>query len=134
MDKIQEEIWNWVLEMNRKWTEEKKAEELKNYFHKNMVAITPTDSKIIEGGEKCVAGWKNFADNSVIHFWRELEPKIQVYGEGKFAVVSYYFEMSYDMNGKTTDMKGRDMLALVKENGKWQMVSDQFSPMPKEQV
>jgi len=130
MDKIQKEILELIQEMNRKWTVEKNADELKNYFHKDMVAITATDQKRIEGGEKCVAGWKSFSENTKIHFWKESEPKIQVYGEDKFAIVTYYFDMSFDMGGQTINMKGRDMFSLINENGKWLVVADQYSQFP----
>jgi hypothetical protein len=130
MNQIQEQIWQTIQEMNRKWTVENKADELKNYFHKDMVAITATDQKRIEGGEKCVAGWKNFSENTKIHFWNESEPKIQVYGKDKFAIVTYYFDMSFDMGGQTINMKGRDMFSLINENGKWLIVADQYSQFP----
>lgn len=130
MDKAQEQIWKFIQEMNRKWTVENNADELKNYFHKDMVAISPTDQKRIEGRENCVASWKNFSENAKIHFLKESEPKIQVYGGGKFAIVTYYFDMSFDMGGKTIKMKGRDMFSLVNENGKWLVVADQFSSSP----
>lgn len=130
MDKTQEQIWKVIQEMNRKWTVENNADELKNYFHKDMVAITPTNQERIEGREKCVAGWKNFIKNAKIHLWKESEPKIQVYGKDEFAIVTYYFDMSFDMGGRTVNMKGRDMFSLVNENGKWLIVADQFSPSP----
>ena len=130
MNKIQKQIWEMIQEMNRKWTVENNADELKNYFHKDMVAITPTDLKRIEGGENCVAGWKGFSQNAKIHFFKESEPKVQVYGDGKFAIVTYYFDMSFDMGEQTINMKGRDMFSLVNENGKWLIVADQFSQFP----
>jgi len=132
MDKIQEQIWKVIQEMNRKWTVENNADELNRYFHKDMVAITPTDQKIIEGGANCVAGWKNFSENTKIHFWKESEPKIQVYGNGKFSIVTYYFDMSFTMDGQTIQMKGRDMFSLAKENNKWWIVADQFSQFPNQ--
>ena len=95
-----------------------------------MVAVTPTDLRRIERGGNCVAGWKKFAENTKIHFWKESEPKVQIYGEGKFAIVTYYFDMSFDMDGQTINMKGRDMFSLVNENGKWLIVADQFSQFP----
>jgi hypothetical protein len=130
MNKTQEQIWAVIQEMNRKWTVENNADELKNYFHKDMVAITATDSKRIEGGENCVASWKSFADNAKIHSWKESEPKVQVYGDDKFAIVTYYFNMSFDMGGQTISMKGRDMFVLIKKNDKWLVVADQFSQFP----
>jgi len=44
--------------------------------------------------------------------------------------MSYYFDMIYDVKGKKTNYKGRDMIVLVKENEKWLIVADQFSPSP----
>ncbi|MDP3684020.1 MAG: nuclear transport factor 2 family protein [Ignavibacteria bacterium] len=130
MDKIQKQIWEVIQEMNRKWTVENKVDELKNYFHEKMVAITPTDLNRIEGGENCVDGWKKFAENTKLHFWKEFDPKVQVYGDGKFAIVTYYFDMSFDMANQTINMKGRDMFALINENEKWFIVADQFSQIP----
>lgn len=49
-----------------------------------------------------------------------------------FAIVTYYFDMSFQMNGQTINMKGRDMFSLVKENNKWWIVADQFSQYPNQ--
>jgi hypothetical protein len=130
MNKTQEQIWTTIQEMNRKWTIENNADALKDYFHKDMVAITATDNKRIEGGENCVAGWKGFSESTKIHFFKETEPKVQVYGDDKFAIVTYYFDMSFDMGGQTINMKGRDMFSLINENGKWLVVADQYSAFP----
>ncbi|MBI3599068.1 MAG: nuclear transport factor 2 family protein [Nitrospinae bacterium] len=129
--KIKEEVWRTIQALNRAWAADGKPDELKNYFHSNMVAITCTDRERIEGGDACVAGWKAFSEAAKIHYWKEIAPKVQLYGNGKFAVVTYYWEMSYEMNGKTVKSEGRDMFALVNENGKWQAVADQFSPYPQ---
>jgi len=61
---------------------------------------------------------KSSAKSSKINSWEEISPKIQPYGDGKFAVVTYYFDMSFDLGGQTINMKGRDMFSLVNENGK----------------
>ncbi|MBI3398969.1 MAG: nuclear transport factor 2 family protein [Deltaproteobacteria bacterium] len=129
--KIKQEVWQIVQALNRAWAVEGRADELKNYFHKDMVAITCTDRERIEGGDACAAAWKAFADAAKIHYWKEISPKVQIYGSGKFAVATYYWEMSYQMNGQTVKADGRDMFALVNENGKWMIVADQFSPYPQ---
>jgi hypothetical protein len=36
------------------------------------------------------------------------------------------------MGGRTFKLEGRDMFSLVKEDGRWRVVSDQFSPYPQE--
>lgn len=123
-------VWQTVHVMNQAWAVKGDVDELKNYFHKDMVAITPTIRERLEGMDACIAGWKVFVNSTKIHYWKENDPKVQIYGNGKFAVVTYYFDMAFDMNGQTIKMGGRDMLALVEENGRWWVVADQFSPYP----
>ena len=128
--KIKEEVWATIQALNRLWTVEKRAEGLKDYFHERMVAITPTDRLRREGGRACVAGWKGFTEAATIHHWKEIDPQIELFGNGAFAVVTYYFDMSFTMGGQRIDLGGRDMFFFVKESGRWWVVADQFSPNP----
>lgn len=130
MNEIQKKVWQTILEMNKLWTVDNKAEELVNYFHANMVAITPSDKFRREGQSSCVAGWKGFTDMAKINYWKEIDPRIDVYGNGLFAIVTYKFEMSFEINAQTIEMSGRDMFSLVKENNKWWIVADQYSATP----
>ena len=91
---IEKEILDFIRRLNDCWTKGNPAD-LNNYFHHNMVAITPTDKKRLEGRDACVAGWTNFAQNARIHHWKESGHKVQVYGVA--AVVTYYFDISFDM-------------------------------------
>jgi hypothetical protein len=128
---IKQEVWETVKDLNALWTTGGKPEELINYFHKDIVAITPSERKRLEGQDACVAGWKAFADAATTHYFNETDPDIRLFGDGGFAIVTYYFDMSFDMGGRNIKMKGRDMLSLVKEDGKWWVVADQFSPCPQ---
>jgi hypothetical protein len=128
--KIKQDVWKAVQALNGLWTVEGRADDLADYFHQNMVAVTPTDRLRLEGGAACVAGWKAFSEAAKIHYWKEIDPKIDLFGDGAFAVVTYYFDMSFDMGGRTVTMGGRDMMSLVKEDGRWWVVGDQFSPYP----
>ena len=47
--------------MNRVWTVDRQPDRLAEFFHRDMVAVTPTDRHRIEGRQACVAGWKGFA-------------------------------------------------------------------------
>lgn len=126
-DPVKQEVWQTLRALNDAWTKGNPSD-LKNYFHKNMVAITAMDRERREGRDACFAGWNSFAKAARIHFWKELDPKIQMYGNT--AVVTYYFDMSFDMGGQTINLDGRDMFVFVKEDGKWWAVADQFSPYP----
>lgn len=124
---VQREIWATLRALNDAWTQGN-PDNLAQYFHSNMVAITATERHRISGGTACVASWKSFAMSTRIHHWREIDPVIHVYGDA--AVVAYDFDMSFDMNGQTIQMGGRDMYFFTKEAGRWWAVADQFSAYP----
>lgn len=126
-DPTKQEIWTTVRAMNDAWTRGN-PDDLKRFFHPDMIAITPTDRNRLEGGAACIAGWKAFSKTARIHRWEELDPIINVFNNA--AVVAYNYDMSFDMNDQTINMVGRDMLFFVKENGAWWAVADQFSPYP----
>ena len=126
-DPVEREIWATLRALNDAWTQGR-PDLLANYFHARMIAITPVDRLRRDGAVACVAGWKGFADVARIFRWQEFDPLIQVYGDA--AVASYYYEIDYEMGGQRTVQSGRDLFFLVRENGRWQVVADQFSPYP----
>lgn len=123
-DPVKQEVWGTVRAMNDTWTKGN-PDDLVEFFHRDMVAITATDRKRLDGGAACIAAWKGFANAARIHYWKELDPVINVYGNS--AVVACYFEMSFDMGGETVNLGGRDTFFFVKEEGKRWAVADQFS-------
>ena len=126
-DPIQQEIWATVRALNDAWTKGS-PDDLVHFFHRDMMAITPTDRHRREGASACVAGWKGFAEATRIHHWEELDPAIHVYSDA--AVVAYDYDISFDMNGQTIHTQGRDMYFFIKENNRWWAVADQFSSFP----
>ncbi|MBU3917648.1 nuclear transport factor 2 family protein [bacterium] len=122
-----QKAWETVQQLNRTWTIKGDIEQLKHFFHDDMVAFTPMNNERLEGKEACFQGWKGFHDTCEIVSWIEREPLVQLYGNGTFAVVTYYYDIVFEMNGKKFQESGRDMFSLVKENGNWLAVADQFS-------
>lgn len=126
-DPVKQEVWSTLRALNDAWTKGD-PDDLAAYFHENMVAVTATDRERLTGRNACLESWKRFAQAARIHRWTELEPQIQLYGNT--AVVTYYFDMAFDMGGRTVELDGRDMFVFVHENGRWWAVADQFSPYP----
>ena len=123
-DARKEEVWAFVRALNDAWTKEK-GERMADYFHSRMVAVTPVDRLRRKGADKCIEGWRRFAQSSTIHSWREDDPDIELFGDA--AVVTYYYVMDVTMGANRLTLTGRDMLTLVKEDGRWWLVADQFS-------
>ena len=122
------EVWQTVVAMNRAWTTGR-VDELRDYFHVDMVAITPTDRDRLEGRVACIAAWAAFVEKANILDWKERDPKITVFEENA-AVVTHYYEAKVEMGGKLVELSGRDMFFMVKEAGRWWAVADQFSGDP----
>lgn len=123
----EDEAAAFVKALNETWTKGA-AHELDHYFHPHMVAITATDRDILRGRQACLASWETFSRAATIHQWTERDMDVKVHGDT--AVVTYYFDMSFDIQVRTIRLGGRDMFVLVKENGRWWAVADQFSPFP----
>ncbi len=120
-------VWDTLRALNDCWTKGN-PDDLVDYFHPQMIAITATDRHRREGSAACIAGWKGFAEMATIHHWREVDPVIHLYGDS--AVVAYDFDMAFTINGQRIEMGGRDMFFFVRENGRWWAVADQFSAYP----
>lgn len=127
---VERELWATVRALNAAWTEGR-PEELSHYFHPDMLAITATERHRIEGGSACIAAWRAFADMAHIHFWQELDPAIRIFGDA--AVAAYDFDMAFDVGAETVNMAGRDMFFLIRQEGRWRVVADQFSSYPNQE-
>lgn len=126
-DPTQAEVWAALRTLNDAWTRGDPAR-LADCFHANMVAIAATERLRLVGRAACVASWTAFTAAARIQRWREIDPLVQIYGNT--AVVTYYFDMACEMNGRVVELGGRDMFVFVKENGRWWACADQFSPYP----
>ncbi len=79
-DPTQQEIWATLRALNDAWTQGDPAR-LADYFHRDMIALTPVDRLRRHGAASCIAGWQDFAESTRIHSWREIEPLIRVFGD-----------------------------------------------------
>lgn len=126
-DPTQREIWATLRALNDAWTLGDPAR-LAEYFHRDMIAITPVDRLRREGASACIAGWTGFAESTRILNWQEIDPLIRVFGDA--AVVSYYYEIRFEVGGQIIEQDGRDLFFFIRENGRWWSVADQFSGYP----
>ncbi len=127
-DAAAREAWAFVRQVNDAWTRAD-GSKLSEYFHPRMVAVVPNARERLVGGAACVAGWKHFAATVEIREWREIEPRVEVFGAA--AVVTYEYELRGRTGGQEVVLKGRDMLTLAREEDRWWVVADQFSPFPE---
>ena len=60
-DPVHQEVWATLRAVNDAWTQGH-PDDLADYFHARMIAVTPVDRLRRDGAAACVAGWKSFAD------------------------------------------------------------------------
>ena len=125
-----EAAWETIQTLNRLWTADDRPEELARFFHERMIAVVPQEAAPKLGRLACVAGWSGFCRMARIHSWEESEPHIELYAQGLCAVVSYTFAIEFTIGTTRFYQKGRDLFTLVFEDGRYQVVADQYSPMP----
>jgi hypothetical protein len=116
---IQEEIWRTVQLLNRTWIEGE-PEELARFFHKDVVISKPDFSIIGRGREVCIQSYIDFCSHARIRNFRETDPEVFLYGAA--AVVTYRFEVEYEMNGKEYHDTGTEFLTLVRDGEGWCVV------------
>lgn len=122
------DVLEFIASLNACWTKGD-PEDLREYFHKDMVAVTPVDRDPRVGREACVAGWADFARSADIRSWVERGHRVRIFGAA--AVVTYFYELRCRMGGAELTLDGRDMFFLVREQGRWWAVADQFSSFPQ---
>ena len=126
-DDVRQQVWKTLTDMNDCWTKGD-GSDLVRYFHPRMVAIVPSSRERLVGRDACVAAWVGFAKSTTILSWKAIDPQIELFDN--IAVVTYYFNIHFEMNGQTIEMNGRDMFTFVKEDDRWLAVADQYSPNP----
>jgi ketosteroid isomerase-like protein len=130
MSPIESQVWKTVQDLNHVWTVDRDASKLSSYFHPNMIAIVPNMRERLVGRDACIAGWDSFVKIAEINEWREFNPQVDIYNAGQTAIVTYHYEAQCTFGGKPITLRGRDMMTLILEGGKWWVVADQFSPEP----
>ncbi|MCK5124735.1 MAG: nuclear transport factor 2 family protein [candidate division Zixibacteria bacterium] len=128
---VQKEVWETVQSFNQAWAVDGDFDKLAGFFHENVIAITPTDRGRLEGCDVCVTAWRTFAQSVETKYWNEISPEVVLYHDDTLAIVTYYYDISYKKRGESVDITGRDLFTLIKENGHWLIIANQFSPFPK---
>jgi ketosteroid isomerase-like protein len=121
MNKVELDVWEVILSINRIWTKTKETNELVKYFHKDMVALVGPDKTVITGVTACVDHWHKCSLKKIIS-WQEKNERISIFGDS-FATVVYNFDITLEREGKIVEASLADTFTLVKGDGTWKVVS-----------
>ena len=113
------DVWRFVQELNRTWVDGDPAD-LRRFLHPNVVIVHPGFAGRSIGRDACVASYTAFRRAVTVHAFDEREPDVDVFDD--VAVVSYTFDIGYELNGQRIREQGRDLFVLRRENKRWRAI------------
>jgi ketosteroid isomerase-like protein len=125
-NKDKTEIRGILEKINKAWSKGN-PDDLNEYFHEDLVILSPELQRMGEGKEACVQSYKDFMAQAVVHEYRERDYAIDVWGNT--AVATYAFEIAYEMNGQTFQESGHDMFVFSRDEEKWLVVWRMVIPL-----
>ncbi|MBN2410246.1 nuclear transport factor 2 family protein [candidate division KSB1 bacterium] len=115
----QEKIKDILKNVNIAWSSGN-PEDLMNYFHDNMLIISP-DMKILGyGKENCIKSYIDFLNQATIIDYQKNVPEIHIFENT--AIVFYTYNISWKTNNKLFNEKGKEIYVLNKHKNKWLIV------------
>jgi hypothetical protein len=113
------EVWRFIQDFNRTWTEGD-PKDLRSLFDPNMVIIHPGFGGRTVGRDAAVASYVDFCLHAKVLSFSERDPDIDV--NENVAIVSYTFDIGYELNGARHHEQGRDLFVLRRDNKRWRVL------------
>jgi ketosteroid isomerase-like protein len=128
-NKAKEEIRTLLQKISEAWFKGD-PDDLMQYFHEDLVIMSPDLQRMGEGKTACIQSYKDFIAQAVIHEYKEYDYTIDVWGDT--AVSTYAFDMTYEIKGQMTRETGHDIFVYNREGKKWLVVWRMVIPAPSE--
>jgi len=108
-----------VTAINEAWLAGR-FDELRDYFHPDVVLAQPGFAKRTVGREALIASYRDFVNRATIHSFTPGE--LQIDDSGDSAVTTMPWEMDYTIEGQRSQERGWDLLVFGKRDGRWVVV------------
>jgi uncharacterized protein DUF4440 len=113
--------------VNRAWRGGR-LEELRPFFHPDVVIVGPDLTPVGRGRDACVSSYAQFLAAATVHEFEETEVRLDEYDHA--AVVSYGYRIRYDLDDVGYDERGREVILLVRRGETWQVAWRLVLPPP----
>lgn len=92
------------------------------YIHDDLTLFIPSSPYRIDGkqDDKDEFDWSLSKSRTKVHFFQELQPKIQIFGDT--AIVTYHNRGAYGPDGNEQIYYLKETNILIKENEKWKII------------
>ena len=112
----QKEIIGLIKNINKAWLEGR-IENLRKYFHKNIIMISPDFNSRMTGLEEIIKSYKDFYSNSKTYSFEESDFHIEVFD--KTATADYLYHIIYEINNKRFEGTGREVWTFTNMINHW---------------
>lgn len=123
-----DEIQGLIGRINQAWLKGN-PEELKEYFHDDMVIKGPHFELMGTGKAACIKSFEDFLRAAKIHDFKESDVQVDLFGPT--AVATFAWEIDYAIGAQNYHETGHDVFVFVRSNGKWQAVWRAVLPSPQ---
>ena len=119
------EIKSVLKSVNVSWSSGK-PEELNNYFHDDIVILSP-ELKILGAGKAdCIQSYVDFLDRSRVIEYTDTDPEIRIFEDT--AIAFYNYKVSWKTGETLFNEAGQELYVFAKQNGKWLVVMRELAP------
>ncbi len=112
----QSEILKVIKNINKSWLKGR-IEDLKYYFHKDIIMISPDFKSRLSGIDEIIKSYKDFFCSSKTFIFEESDFHIKIFNDT--AAADYFYHIVYKINNKKYDGTGREIWTFSKINNHW---------------
>jgi hypothetical protein len=122
-------IFDQIETINQTWAIDRNCDGLREYFHEDYILMFQGGGRG-NGIDEAIEGYKAFIATATDITWKIVDPVINIYCDGKCAVVSIEYFMEWNENDNKVDSHGKNLIFFLKENDQWLMTAEHFSEIP----
>jgi ketosteroid isomerase-like protein len=112
----QKAAWEAVRKINAAWLEGH-FDGLDELFHDRVVVVGPDGTRYAEGKPAVIESYRDFGRRATVSDYRESDGRVDVFEAT--AVVSYRYDITYAIDGQSSQETGRDIMVLGRHDGRW---------------
>ena len=119
------EVKGVLKAVNGAWSSGK-PEDLKDYFHDDIVIVSPELKILGAGKENCIQSYIDFLDRSRVIEYTDTDPEIRIFEDTAIAFCRY--TISWETGGKFLKEEGQELYVFTKQNAQWLVVMRKLMP------
>lgn len=113
------EIRDVIDNINRVWLQGD-PQDLRQFFHPDVVVQPPGESPRVYGIEACVSSYAEFRSQARIQRFTPGDAEIDVFGDT--AVATYRYEIAYILGDEAFDKTAGELLVLMHGDDGWRII------------